>query len=149
MQVRGYHCTHLLFYCNLCVANQDLWHKRYPQKKTLWILRPTLDGGPGSKFLGANLDPFDTNWILELDPALDLSLLHLWFSKSWALFWALFFGGLNQFIFPPKWCHVGLALICHFFGLGPSSKGHGSNLWLSSNRIALFHWTLDPWLKWS
>jgi hypothetical protein len=29
------------------------------------------------------------------------------------------------------------------FGLGPSSKGHRSNLWLSSNRIALFHWTLD------
>ncbi len=29
------------------------------------------------------------------------------------------------------------------FGLGPSSKGHGFNLWLSSNRIALFHGTLD------
>ncbi len=29
------------------------------------------------------------------------------------------------------------------FGLGPASKGHGSNLWLSSNRSALFHWTLD------
>ncbi len=30
-----------------------------------------------------------------------------------------------------------------FFGLGPSSKGHESKLWLSSNRTALFHWTLD------
>jgi hypothetical protein len=29
------------------------------------------------------------------------------------------------------------------FGLGPTSKGHASNLWLSSNRSALFHWTLD------
>jgi hypothetical protein len=29
------------------------------------------------------------------------------------------------------------------FGLGPSSKGHESNLWLSSNKIALFHWTLE------
>jgi len=28
-------------------------------------------------------------------------------------------------------------------GLGPSSKGLGSNLWLSSHRIALFQWTLD------
>jgi hypothetical protein len=28
-------------------------------------------------------------------------------------------------------------------GLGPSSKGHGSNFWLSANRTALFHWTLD------
>jgi hypothetical protein len=30
------------------------------------------------------------------------------------------------------------------FGLGPLSKGHGSNyLWLLPNRFALFHWTLD------
>jgi hypothetical protein len=29
------------------------------------------------------------------------------------------------------------------FGLETSSKGHGSNYWLSANRIALFHWTLD------
>ncbi len=34
-------------------------------------------------------------------------------------------------------------MILPLFGLGPSSKGHGANLWLSSNRIALFHWTLD------
>ncbi len=37
-----------------------------------------------------------------------------------------------------------LASICHFLGLGPSSsKGHGYNLRLSSNRIALFHGTLE------
>ncbi len=29
------------------------------------------------------------------------------------------------------------------FGLGPSSKGHASNFWLSANMIVLFHWTLD------
>jgi hypothetical protein len=34
------------------------------------------------------------------------------------------------------------------FGVGASLKSHGSNLWLSSNKIALFHWTLDPHLKW-
>ncbi len=36
-------------------------------------LRPTLDEGPGSKFLGTKLDSFEGNWILELDPALDRS----------------------------------------------------------------------------
>ncbi len=52
-----------------------------------------------------------------------------------------------------KWCHVSLALICHRslskalskatgHSLRPwsLSKGH---LWLSANRTALFHWTLD------
>jgi hypothetical protein len=35
------------------------------------------------------------------------------------------------------------------FGLGPLSKGLGSNyLWLLPNRIALLHWTLHPCLKW-
>jgi hypothetical protein len=29
------------------------------------------------------------------------------------------------------------------FGLKPTSKARGSNLWLSTNRIALFQWTLD------
>jgi hypothetical protein len=35
------------------------------------------------------------------------------------------------------------------FGLGPSSKGHRSNLWLSSYSIALFSMGLGPQLKWS
>jgi hypothetical protein len=34
------------------------------------------------------------------------------------------------------------------FGLGPSSKGLGSNLWLSANKISLFHWTLNTHQKW-
>jgi hypothetical protein len=29
------------------------------------------------------------------------------------------------------------------FGVGPSSKGHGSRPWVSANRIGLFHWTLE------
>jgi hypothetical protein len=76
--------------------------------------------------------------------ALDTSL-HLGSWNPELSFIGLFFlWGSNQLIFTPKWCNVSLALICHFLGLGPSSKGHhGSNLWLSSNRIALFHWTLD------
>jgi len=43
-------------------------------------------------------------------------------------------------------CRFSLNLSC--FGFGPSFKGHRSNLWLSSNRITLCHWTLDPHLKW-
>jgi hypothetical protein len=31
------------------------------------ILWPTLDEGPGSNFLGTNLDWFEANWIIELD----------------------------------------------------------------------------------
>jgi hypothetical protein len=30
-------------------------------------LRPTIDKGPGSTFLGTNLDWFEANWLLELD----------------------------------------------------------------------------------
>jgi len=54
--------------------------------------------------------------------------------------------GLNQLFSLQSGCHLGLALICHFFGFGPSSISCGFNLWLSSNRIALFYW-MDhgPW----
>jgi hypothetical protein len=38
-------------------------------------LRPTLDKGPGSNFLGTNLDWFEANWILELDYTLVPSLI--------------------------------------------------------------------------
>ncbi len=54
-----------------------------------------------------------------------------------------FYKGLNQLIFPPIWCHVCLVLILPLFGHEPSSKSHVSNLWLSQNRIALFHWILE------
>jgi len=37
--------------------------------------RPTLDEGPGSNFLGTNLDWFEANWILELDCTLVPSLI--------------------------------------------------------------------------
>jgi hypothetical protein len=38
-------------------------------------LRPTLDEGPGSNFLGTNLDSFEANWNLELDDTLVPSLI--------------------------------------------------------------------------
>jgi hypothetical protein len=37
--------------------------------------RPTLDNGPGSNFLGTNLDWFEANWILELDCTLVPNLI--------------------------------------------------------------------------
>jgi hypothetical protein len=40
-------------------------------------------------------------------------------------------------------CHVGLASICHFLVLDPHSKGLGTNLKLSTNKIAWIHWSLD------
>jgi hypothetical protein len=43
-------------------------------------------------------------------------------------------------------CRINLNL--PLFGLGPSSKGPRSNLWLLVNKIVLFDWTLDPHLKW-
>jgi hypothetical protein len=38
-------------------------------------------------------------------------------------------------------CRISIDL--PLFGLCPSFKGHESNLWLSTNRIVLFHWSLD------
>jgi hypothetical protein len=48
-------------------------------------------------------------------------------------------------------CHVCLASISHFLVFDPHQKAVGFNLWLLTNRIALFHWnmgTLNPHLKW-
>jgi hypothetical protein len=57
---------------------------------------------------------------------------------------------LDQLIFPPKWCHVGLALICHFFVLDSRPKAMGPIY--SSQPIGLLYfigaWTLEPHLKW-
>jgi len=99
------------------------------------LLRPTLDGGPGSKFLGMNFN-----------------------SLSWTLPWTLacilvlqiMSSPLSPFSFLSKPIDFPFKMMtCRFspgfplFGLGPSSKGYGCNLWLSSNTIALFHCTLN------
>jgi hypothetical protein len=104
------------------------------------ILRPTLDGDPGSKFLLTNLISFEANWILELDLALDPKVAS-WFFKSWAVLWAFF--SSKPIDFPSKTVPCRFSLNLSLVGLGPSSKGYGSNLWLSANSIALFHWILD------
>ncbi len=51
---------------------------------------------------------------------------------------------MKPFDFPLKimLCKFSLNLPI-FLGFGPSSKGHGYNLQLSSNRIDLFHGTLQ------
>ncbi len=101
----------------------------------------------GSKvqIYGNQLDSFEANWILELDLVLDysfclgssnheLSLLALPFSS---------FFGCKLIYFSFKIVPCKFILNLPLFGLGISSKGRGSNLWLSYDRIALFHWTLN------
>ncbi len=51
--------------------------------------------------------------------------------------------GFEPIDFPSEMVPSSFRLDLPPFGLGPSSKGRGSNLWLSANKIALFHWTLD------
>ncbi len=99
--------------------------------------------GPRPKFLGTNFDSFEANWILVLDPTLHLCLhlcssnifiyLFTYYSYSYFRVWTNWF---------PKWCHVSLVQFPTFWS-SPSFKDYNSNLWFSSNRIVLFHWTLN------
>jgi hypothetical protein len=112
------------------------------RKRLKQTLRPTLDKGPGSNFLGTNLDWFDANWILELDSTLVPSLTLGSPNQELALLLALFFG-TSQLIFPPKQVPCRFSVNLPFFGLGPSSKGLGTNLKLSTNKVAWIHCSLD------
>ncbi len=102
-------------------------------------VRHTLDGDPRCKFQGANLDLFEANGILELDLVLDPSL-HLG-SPNHELSFELFVFWSIPIDFPSKMVPCRFRLDLPLFGLEPSSKGHGFNLLLSSNRIPLFHLT--------
>jgi hypothetical protein len=95
-------------------------------------LRPTLDGGPGSKFLGTNLDTLEANLSPWVEPCLHLG------SPNHELFILV-----QTNLFSSKMVPCRFRLNLSLFGLGPWSEGCGSNLWLLANRIALFHWTLD------
>jgi hypothetical protein len=53
------------------------------------------------------------------------------------------FFGRNQLIFPPKQVRCRFSLNLPLFGLGSSSKGLGTNVKLSTNKIARIHWSLD------
>jgi hypothetical protein len=104
-------------------------------------LRPTLDKGPGSNFLRTNLDWFEANWILESDYTLVPSLILGSPNQE------LSFLGPNQLIFPPKQVPCRFSLNLPLMGLWPLSEGLGTNLKLSTNKIAWIHWSLDPCLK--
>jgi hypothetical protein len=95
------------------------------------LLRPTLDGGQGSKFLGMKFNSL--SWTLPW-----ISVLQIMSSPLW-----LFFFLSKPIDFPFKMMTCRFSPGFPLFGLGPSSKGYGCNLWLSSNTIALFHWTLN------
>jgi hypothetical protein len=83
-----------------------------------------------------------------LNPNLHLGSSIHELSLSARLFWFLF-ERLNQLIFPPKWCHIGSASICHFLVLDPHPKAMGPIY--GSHPIGLFYfigtWTLDPCLS--
>ncbi len=65
---------------------------------------------------------FIIDWILELDRLIGLGWNPwAWLCKWWALLLNFFFGS-SQLIFPPKWCHVSLALICYFLVWHPHLK---------------------------
>ncbi len=103
------------------LCSQSMYHNLFYYPLLNVCLRPTLDGVERSKFLGTKLDSFDTNSILlAFDPNLHLGSPNHELSSLWALFL-----GLNQFIFPPKWCTIGLASICHFLVLDPHLKAVG------------------------
>jgi hypothetical protein len=110
-------------------------------------LRPTLDEGPGSNFLGNNLDWFEANWILELEctlipsrilgsPNQELSSYHC------VLVWTNWFSLQNR-------CHVGLASICHFLALDPCLKALGpiQSFWPIRLLEFIGPWILDHHLK--
>jgi hypothetical protein len=99
-------------------------------------LRPHFRWGPGWKFIGTNLDSFEANWILELDPSLHLD------SPNNELSWRSFLG-LNQLMFPPKLCHVGLASICHFWVVDTHLKVRGPIYGSQPIGLLYFPWTLD------
>ncbi len=71
-----------------------------------------------------------------LDPS-----LHLGFPNHELSFELHFWSGPIEFLskMVPCICNFNLASI----GLGSSSKGLGSNLWLSTNKNVPFCWTLD------
>jgi hypothetical protein len=93
--------------------------------------------GPESKFLGTSRTHLKQIGDLALDPSLHLG------SSNQELSLLAFPSGSQpiDFLFetvPSRFC-----LDWPRSGLGLSSKGHGLNLWISSNRIALFYWTLN------
>ncbi len=113
------------------------------------LFRPHFRWGPGFKSLGTNFHSFEANWILELDPWACILVLQIMSSHLSCFFW-----GPNQFDFPSKMEPCSFSLDLPLLVLDPHLKAvgpiYGSNLWLSSNRIGLFHWTcnLDSHLKW-
>ncbi len=75
------------------------------------------------------------SWTLPSTPS-----WHLGYSNHELSLLALFFG-LIQLVFPPKWCHVDLASICHFLDL----YGHYMGLIYGSHPIRLLYLSISRW----
>ncbi len=86
-------------------------------------LRAPIRWGPGSKFLGTNLDSFEENWVLELDRSLHLLVLQIMrslFLSSLFFFWSEPIGFFPYKIVPWKF---NLYLTPFFESWTPHSKG--------------------------
>jgi hypothetical protein len=93
----------------------------------MWVQRPNFEG--------TNFDSFEIeswSWVWpHIDPR-----LHFGSSNHEISFWAFQLVQTNWF--PSKMVPCTFNFDLPLFSPSPSSKGHESNLWLSSNRIALF-----------
>jgi hypothetical protein len=131
--------------CDMCHIHSQLI-KRIQASGKIWIeIRATLMlqlrwyQYVSSPNLVRMFTPPSTLNQLGLGPALDPSF-HLG-SPNHELSFKLFLLGSESIDFPSK-------MVWHLPSISDSlildpSKGHWSNLWLSANSIALFHWTLD------
>jgi hypothetical protein len=112
----------------------QLWPTNSSKLVLWWNAHFRWDGGLGK---------FGANWILELDQALDQASLHLGSPNHELSFMLFCFCWSEPIDFPSQKVPCRFCLDLPLFGLGPSSKGRGSNLGFLASRIALFHWTLD------
>jgi len=91
--------------------------------RCFWLFR-LLDMGPGSKFVETNLDSFEANWILELEPALDPSL-RLGSSNHGLTFLVLFLLVATNWFSLHDAAMSGLASVYHFLVFDPHLKVPG------------------------
>lgn len=93
--------------------------------------------GPGSKFLGTNLDSFQTNWILEMDMPWTVACILVLLIMSSPL---SSFSPSHPIDLPSKMMPSRFGLYLPLFGLGPSSKVTLSSFPSVGHQTAPTHW---------
>ncbi len=116
----------LAIYCNLSLKSGDLDFSSWRIWAIFFIKNPFYRS---KSFFWWNFTPKNNS--LHLD------------SPNHELCFFFFFFSSEPIDFLSKMVPCKFSLNLPLFGLKPTSKARGSNLWLSTNRIALFQWTLD------